>query len=103
MSTYIWLSFDFVKISTRQHFYTWLANNDALECGANVAFLRYACSDVEKICNELLEDLQRTMSFQEGDRLYCVARNKNGSYVGRFIVGSRQPNPWGGNNALDVS
>lgn len=103
MDTYVWLVYDFVDPTINRDFFAWLNSRGALECGKNVAFFKYNCFNLEQICGELLTDLKRTVSFSDGDRLYCVTRNQNGAYVGRFILGVRHDNPWRDYRATDVN
>ena len=80
--------------------YAWLDNHKAIECGDSVAFIKYSIPhemDDKEFVEYLSKDLEKSISFKPGDRVYLIRRvdEENCSY-GKFIIGKRKANPWEG-------
>lgn len=96
----IWISYDLGIQGDYSHLYAWLDNHDALECGDSLAYLKYTIpNEMEdaEFLDYLKKDLEQSVSFKPGDRIYVIRRIKNASGSnGKFILGSRKAAPWEG-------
>lgn len=91
-----WMSYDLGVGGDYEHLYQWLDDHEAKPCGNSVAFFTYEYN-TEDPENELMEDLQKTVTLEPGNVIYVV-RQKEGAtnYVGSFLYGKRKSAPWVG-------
>lgn len=97
----IWLSFDLGIGGDYPGLYKWLDNHKAIECGNNLAFLKYPIdtSKENEIPTVIKNDIKKTVKVRPGDRMYIVRREKSGTSSairGEFIFGKRKSKPWEG-------
>lgn len=93
-----WLNYDLGLRGNFSGLFTFLDNNNAIECGDGLAYFTYDNKDllnietlIEKIKNELIDLISPTST----DRVYIIW--KEGLKVnGRFILGKRKSAPWTG-------
>lgn len=100
MKKTVWLTYDLGVKGDYQNLYAWLDDHKAKECGNNLAYFHYDIDtkNDEDFVAHLREDLEKTINFQPGNRIYVVRKKSeedNGS-VGSFIIGKRKANPWEG-------
>lgn len=100
MKMFIWLSYDLGIQGDYNHMYAWLDNHGAIECGDSFAYVKYSIPkevDDDSFLNMLKRDLEKSISFKPGDRVYVVRySSEKDSYMGRFIIGKRRAAPWDG-------
>lgn len=102
--TTIWLTYDMGVGGDFQGLYSWLDDNNAVECGNNLTFLKYSYSDEIQTDNDFVEyikkELESKVNFKPGNRIYIVRKaidiDRDGKIVGSFIIGKRKANPWEG-------
>lgn len=100
----IWLTYDLGIGGDFQGLYSWLDDKEAIECGNNNAYLKYSYSDDITSDNQLVktlqEDLEKTVSFKPGNRIYIVRKSldtdKQRRSIGSFVIGKRKASPWEG-------
>jgi len=100
----IWLTYDLGVGGDFQGLYSWLDDNNAIECGNNNAFFSYSYPENIKTDDNFVEflknELENKIKFNPGNRIYIVRKsidiNKNGKSIGNFIIGKRKANPWEG-------
>lgn len=96
----IWISYDLGIQGDYNHMYAWLDNHQAIECGDSMAFIElkipHEMND-EEFVEYLRTDLEKSISFKPGDRVYLIRRlMKQKIANGKFIIGKRKANPWEG-------
>jgi hypothetical protein len=97
----IWLTYDLGVGGDFQGMYSWLDDNEAVECGNNVSFLKYKLTKQIKADKELVEliksDLLEKVKFIPSNRIYIIWRSlEKGNIIGNFIIGKRKSSPWEG-------
>ena len=95
----VWISYDLGVKGDYQGLYAWLDDQKAIECGNNVAFIRYTTTSEKKLLADLKKDLQEHVEFKSGDRIYVVRRetvDEGEKVSGKFIIGKRRANSWKG-------
>jgi hypothetical protein len=94
----IWLSYDLGVRGDYQSLYQWLDQQEALECGDSVAYMRYSIdanlSD-DGLASGVYADIKRNVNLKKFDRLYLIW--KDGDKIkGKFLHGNRKAAPWAG-------
>lgn len=100
----IWLTYDMGVGGDFQGIYSWLDDNNAIECGNNNAFFKYSYPDNIQTDKEFVDfmkaDLESKIEFKPGNRIYIIRKaldsDRNSKAMGRFIIGKRKANPWEG-------
>ena len=93
MISTIWLSYDLGVNGDYEGLYSWLDNNNAKECGSNVAYMKYEHDG--DLFEELKTDIAQKVDLNRRSRLYVVFREKDKNR-GRFLNGQRKSPPWTG-------
>ncbi len=100
MEKRFWISFDLGIQGDYSHMYSWLDNHDAIECGDGNAFVKFTLSNTmtdDEFLSNLKEDLEKSISFRQGDRIYVIVYvEEKKNVMGRFIIGKRKASPWEG-------
>lgn len=94
--TRVWLSYDLGVSGDYPALYSWLDDQDAVECGNSVASFYINVPEEKEPHDYLKEVLTGKVNLKPSNRLYCVCRKIDGTYLGRFIYGGRKSNPWTG-------
>ena len=107
MKKAVWITYDFGIQGDFPSLYTWLDDHNAVECGYNTAHLSWDDNGNGDIANQIKDDLNANIEFNEKkDRIYVVFRkddtDKN-NISGRFIVGKRKANPWTGHGVNHIN
>lgn len=92
----IWISYDLGVKGDYPGFYSWLDNNNAAECGDNIAFIKYETQSDEDIAEKIKQDLKSRVNFSKTDRVYIIWKESDGKIKGSFIIGKRKAAPWQG-------
>lgn len=107
MNKAIWISYDFGLKGDYTGLYTWLDNNNAVECGIGLAFCNYPIdkrtteTSIDSIIKTISKDLKNHVKLSKTDRLYLIWRDaEEGKVKGEFISGSRKQSPWEGYGQL---
>jgi hypothetical protein len=100
-SVAIWFTYDLGVGGDFQSMYAWLDDHEAIECGNNVAFLKYKYSDAiksDKALDEILiKELNGKIKFNPTNRIYIIRKSlEKGKTIGSYIIGKRKANPWEG-------
>ena len=96
-----YLSFDLGLQSDYQGLYSWLDKFQALQCGSrSLAYFDFPInlkspSPIE-IFNAVQEDLFKSFTPIQGDSLYLVFPDADGSTKGVYLYGNRKTAPWNG-------
>ncbi len=91
-----WISFDLGLRGDYQGLYTWLDNNNAMECGNSIAVIH------TKLEGDLVEvvtkEIKKAVNFSTSDRVYIIYKDDiTNKTKGKFIVGGgRKRAPWEG-------
>jgi hypothetical protein len=101
MKVSVWLTYDLGVGGDFQGLYSWLDDHEAIECGNNVAHIKYETPDSLKTDKDfvtyLKEDMSQRVDFSPTNRIYIVRRSfDKDKTIGSFIVGKRKANPWEG-------
>ena len=104
----IWLSYDFGLKGDYSGLYTWLDNNNAVECGSGLAYFRYDYSKIlsftKENIDEIAADIRQSVKLSKTDRLYLIWKDSITNKVkGEFVNGTRRQSPWEGYGRLSVS
>ena len=96
----IWISYDFGLRGDYNGLYTWLDNNNALECGQGLAFLKYRALkdlDSKELMKEVLADLKKNVKLSKTDRIYIICKESTTNKIkGDFMNGGRKAASWEG-------
>ena len=99
MKKAIWISYDLGVRGDYEGLYTWLDEHAAIECGDNLAFLKYESSD--DLINTIKTDIENSVEVNKKTRVYVIWRdNETKKMKGRFILGTRKSPPWTGYAAV---
>lgn len=102
MKKSVWMSYDLGVQGDYNHLYAWLDNHNAVECGDSMVYFVYEVpdeTDDDTFKTILREDLESSIKFNPGNRIYMVRRvkdDKKDAYYGQFIIGKRKASPWEG-------
>jgi len=89
--TRYWLSFDLGLMGDYSHFYKWLDEQNAEECGSGTAAI-VSTTSMDRFVGEIREVLKETPRA----RVYLLSRLPDGRFGGKFVVGARRKAPWAG-------
>jgi hypothetical protein len=89
--TRYWISFDLGLMGDYSHFYKWLDEQDAQECGSGTAAI-VSTKPLDLIVDELRDILKDTPRA----RAYILSKLSDGRFGGKFVVGGRRKAPWSG-------
>lgn len=101
----LWLTYDLGAGGDYKGLYSWLDDNDANECGTNVAFLkRYSypkeINTDEDFNDYFKKEILKKVKLQPGNRIYIIRvridESRQGTHFGTYIYGKRKGNPWEG-------
>lgn len=101
MNKAIWLSYDLGVKGDYEGLYAWLDDHGAIECGENVAFLRFELRNEENLAEELKENLSKNINFSKKDRIYIIWEIER-RIKGKFILGKRKSSPWVGFGSVET-
>lgn len=106
MNKTIWISFDFGLKGDYQNLYTWLDNHNALECGQNLACLKYpyskGISDGFSFFELLKKDITESIKLSKTDKLYVIYKDPDTSKMkGKWLNGTRKAASWEGYGKID--
>jgi hypothetical protein len=82
-----WLSFDLGLHGDYDALYGWLDQQDARECGDNVATF-----ESKKPRDEIVKELKNLVDDKKNPRIYNISRKQGG----KFALGKRKRAPWTG-------
>jgi hypothetical protein len=89
-----WVSYDLGLKGDYNNLYTWLDNQQAVECGDSIAYFKFKSNNnfIEEIKKSLLENVD----FRKSDRVYMIYLDTDdGNKIkGKFLVGHRKRAPW---------
>ena len=92
----VWLSFDLGLSGDYQGLYSWLDDQKAVECGAGTASFIFKANS-ENLFEEVEKSIHENVRLDGKTRLYLIYKDENtDKFVGRFIFGNRQKEPWTG-------
>ena len=101
MEKSIWISYDFGIRGDYEGLYTWLDQFDSIECGDNLALLKYKYT--EDLINALKKDIKDSVDITKKTRIYVIWRDDTTKKMkGRFIFGTRKSPPWTGYAVNDI-
>ena len=89
--TRYWISFDLGLMGDYSHFYKWLDEQEAQECGSGTASI-ISNKSLDAIVSAMRDALQETPRA----RVYILARQPDGRFGGKFVIGGRRKAPWSG-------
>jgi hypothetical protein len=97
----IWLTYDLGVAGDFQGIYSWLDDHNAVECGNNVAFIKYNYPESIKTDIELNQylkkELEKKVNLVPSNRVYIIMESiEEKKTYGRFLIGKRKGNPWEG-------
>lgn len=103
----IWISYDFGLKGDFTGLFTWLDNQNAVECGNGLAFFLYDTSkinvrvDSSDLIKHISKDIKGAVKLSKTDRVYIIVKDSQSNKVkGKFINGSRKQSPWEGYGKL---
>ncbi len=97
MKKAVWISYDLGIKGDYQGLYSWLDDKNAIECGNNVAFIKFKVKS--DFISEIKKELAENIDFKQGDRIYVTrGETEKGEKIlrGSFLIGRRKSNPWEG-------
>ena len=107
MNKAIWILFDFGLKGDYKSLYTWLDNYGAIECGQNMAFLKYPSDNVNSesstsIYENVKKDFTDEVKLSKNDRVYLIYKDELSSKMkGKWLNGNRKAAPWEGYGKLE--
>ena len=96
MKKTIWISYDFGVKADYPGLYRLLDNNNAVECGDNLALLKLEVPAGKEAPDLVKELIEANVSISKSDRVYVIWKGNDGLNKGRFIFGKRRGSPWQG-------
>ena len=75
--------------------YAWLDNLGAKECGSSVAFIK-EFEHGDDLLDALRSGITEHVQLGKRSRVYAIAKRRDGSMFGRYVVGKRRASPWEG-------
>lgn len=94
MKKTIWVSYDLGIKGDYDNLFAWFDDNNAKECGDNLAVLKVEIKQLDTIKEEIKKELDN-ISFGKRDRIYIIWRESK-KVKGSFIIGKRRLPPWTG-------
>lgn len=97
----IWLTYDLGVGGDFQKLYSWLDDHEAIECGNNVAYIKYRYPDKittdSEFVTHLKKELEKRIEIKPTNRIYIIRKSLDkGSTSGIFVFGKRKASPWEG-------
>lgn len=89
----IWVGYDLGVNGDYDGLYTWLAQQQAEECGDSLAFIRNYEYQGE-IDAALRKDIAKAINLGKRVRIYAIWKDSKGNRRGRFLIGGRRQPPW---------
>ncbi|WP_282118064.1 hypothetical protein [Maribacter aquivivus] len=95
------LNYDFGLKGDYESLYSFLDNQNALDCGNSSSAFEFNfsggsdLSHQEKI-EQIKIEIEKKVSLKKGDRIYVIVHDKHGAAIGSFIYGHRQRPVWEG-------
>jgi len=86
-----WISFDLGLMGDYSHFYKWLDEQNAEECGSGTAAIVSS-----KSLDEMIAEIREALQEKPRARAYIVSKLPDGRFGGKFVVGGRRKAPWSG-------
>lgn len=90
----VWLSFDLGVSGDYEGIYSWLASQDAKECGDTVAFFHYLPK--ADLVAEVKREIAKSVETNKKSRIYMIYLSDEGKVKGTFLFGGRRQAPWTG-------
>ncbi len=92
----IWISYDLGIIGDYENFYQWLDEQNAKECGLNVATFELEIAE-ENLVDYLRESIGQRVKIEKNNRLYVIyLQASTGKMKGEFLFGGRKRAIWQG-------
>jgi hypothetical protein len=89
--TLYWVSFDLGLMGDYSHFYKWLDELNAEECGSGTAAIVSTMS-----LDEMIAEIREALREKPRARAYLLSKLPDGRFGGKFVVGGRRKAPWSG-------
>ena len=94
------LNFDLGIKGDYESLYRYLDNINALDCGNSNAVFQFNFSKENLSYSEKLDEIKKSLessiTFKNGNRIYCIVHNQKGIPRGAFLFGHRQRPIWEG-------
>jgi hypothetical protein len=90
----VWLSFDLGVNGDYEGMYSWLATQDAKECGDSLAFFHF--SPTTDLVAEIKKGIDKSVETSKKTRIYMIYLSDEGKVKGTFLFGGRRQAPWTG-------
>ena len=95
MQRAVWISFDLGVRGDYQGMYAWLDNQEAKECGDNLAYVNYQFEG--DLVESLVAGVKAAVDVTKKTRIYAIWQDPESRKMkGRFIFGGRKAPPWTG-------
>jgi hypothetical protein len=99
-SNYVILNYDLGIRGAYDDLYTFLDSYGASDCGNSNSFFEFPFKGAELTYedkfNQLIDELDKTITFSKTDRIYVIVHSKDGKPRGKFIFGQRKTPVWDG-------
>lgn len=98
----IWLSYDLGLKGNYSALFTFLDNNEAIDCGNGLAYFKYDNKNLlksEEVIEKLKKELKELISPSTNDRIYVIWRDDDkllAGVKGKFLFGNRKTPAWNG-------
>lgn len=95
------LNYDFGLKGDYESLYSFLDNQEAIDCGNSSGAFEFNFSggldlSHEEKTEQIKQEIESKVSLKKGDRIYVIVHDKNGQPKGSFIYGHRQRPIWEG-------
>ncbi len=90
----VWLSFDLGVSGDYEGIYSWLASQDAKECGDALAFFNF--TPKADLVAEIKKEISKSVEMNKKTRIYMIYLSDEGKVKGTFLFGGRRQAPWTG-------
>jgi hypothetical protein len=97
-----WLNYDFGLRGNYNGLFTFLDNNEAIECGNGLAYFTFSNPNkltLDELIKKITSELAELVIPSPSDRIYLIWRDDSGTSTkvkGKFIFGDRKTAPWNG-------
>jgi hypothetical protein len=92
----VWISYDLGIVGDYESLYWWLDEQNAKECGLNVATFELEVAE-ENLVSYLQENISKQVKIEKNNRLYLIyLQTSTGKMKGEFLFGSRKRAIWQG-------
>ncbi len=96
----VWLTYDFGLKGNYSALFTFLDNNNAIDCGNGLAYFLYDNNEMlksEELIEKLKAELKEKVAPSSSDRIYVIWRDDDKHSVkGKFLFGNRKTPAWNG-------